>query len=201
MLGSCRDLILIEPGWLLGSATSLPKHSPGNQERVARDLGSTRPASILGEQGGGSRSRETRENITLVLGHYGIARTVLVAGSTSTGSWDLPTIAGLLCTEQPGKLTASGGRRLVSDSWQQLQQHIPMGTDRGRCPLARPCQVLHHGHPECAMSHSGTYITKTGAPRAWNLYTQPSQVQLGTQHLNTGHWAHSASTHSLAHNT
>lgn len=77
---------------------------------------------------------------------------------------------------------------MVSDSWQQLQQHIPKGSDRGRCPLARPCQVLHHGHPECAMSHSGTHSTKTGVPRTWNLYTQPSQVQPGTQHLNT-HWA------------
>lgn len=125
---------------------SLPKHSPGNREWVARDLGSTRRASTLGEQGEGSRSRQTRDNITPVLGHYGTARTVLVAGSTSTGSWDLPTLSRLLWTKQPGKLRAGGGGRLVRDSWQQLQQHIPMGGGRGRCPLARPCQVLHHRH-------------------------------------------------------
>lgn len=78
---------------------SLPKDSPGNQERVAGDLGSTRPASTLGEQGEGSRSRQTQDNITPVLGHYGIARTVLVPGSTSTDNWDLPTLAGLLWTK------------------------------------------------------------------------------------------------------
>lgn len=200
MLGSCRDLILREPGQLPGPATtnSLPKHSAGNWERVARDLGSTRRASTLGEQGEGSRSRQTRDNITPVLGHCGTARTVLVAGSTSTGRWDLPTLAGLLWTNSQGSSgpVEVGEWRVTAASSSSSTSR--MGGGRGRCPLAQTCTW---GCPqEC---HEPRWHTQPepGVPRAWSLYPQPSQVQPGTQHLHTRGTGHTVPARTTWHTT
>lgn len=63
MLGSCRDLILREPGWLLGAATPVfPKAVLRTRSQAARDLGSTGRAASPVEQVEGSRSRQTWDN-------------------------------------------------------------------------------------------------------------------------------------------
>lgn len=119
-----------------------------------------------------------------------------MAGSTSTVSWDLPTLAGFLWTEQPGKLRAGGGR-FVSDSWQQLQHHIQWEVAGEGVPLARPCQVLHHGYSKCATSHSGT---ETGTQNREPAHPAQAGTARQTTPEHTWHWAHGASTHNLAHN-
>lgn len=117
MLGSCRDLILGEP-----HHAGPPNAVLGNRSQVARDPGSTGPAASPGSRlrAAGPDRHETM--LTQVLGPYGSARRVLVAGSASMGCQDRPALARLLWREQPEEIAAGrGGSREIGEQGHQQQ--------------------------------------------------------------------------------
>lgn len=117
MLGSCRDLILGEP-----HHAGPPNAVLGNRSQVAKVPGSTGPAASPGSRlrAAGPDRHETM--LTQVLGPYGSARRVLVAGSASMGCQDRPALARLLWREQPEEIAAGrGGSREIGEQEHQQQ--------------------------------------------------------------------------------
>lgn len=89
----------------------------------------------------------------------------------------------------------AGSSSSSTSQWKVAGEGVPL-PDPARC-----CTTDTRGCPECAMSHSGTHGTETGVPRTWSLYTQPSQVQPGTQHLYTHGTGHTVPVGATWHTT
>lgn len=118
--------------------------------------------------------------LTPVSGHYGSARRVLVAGSTSTGRWK-----SLHPGRAPPEKMAGGARcqrRQQPGDWRvRALAAAPAACPHGRWQgKVSPCRTLpgaapwtHGSIPECATSHRWTHSTRTHRPDRRNQNMAP----------------------------